>query len=652
MKELAETPAHRVDLFQEALGRGLERLRTRDMTWRHAFLAEGRRDGPLACWYRFLLGWVAVHWLPLFGDTQRVTLYDAMFLPPPRGVVEGHWAFLVLVDSLILDLGEAECHDDTLTDLLRTAAKDPKVQREHAVQVARLFSEAWITAPQGTGAIGGGLRKILEGFRGSRPPQGATGGRHYQSCVTRFARCLVFLPPRLFNRLGPHCPRVFRRDLFIRTVARDLVASSTCGVMFGELICAFGSQRVCLDVLVQTWLENLVQRIPWQNTSAKVIHLDASTSEGGDCKDGITAMSVARCSFDMPPGESPSADRLQVMHVPPRMLQPFLVALLSIIDTRVAPGPESISKAELEVYGRALEWLLGHSLRQEDVVLKNVLIQRIFLREPLSARLTDMLLDLLQSCCPNHGRHRPTLVCEVLAQAASAWSDEKFLLHAPAKLEDHVTRVVVSGLRYIVRDELEDSNGIPGGGLLQSLLQGVSRRLNSPLGHLRRSGLVVAQCFSSVLGIPVAFDELGHIDQSADALAPSTSQPLQEPQARPSASLGDAPPRTGCTPRETRCKGNHLDPDEVLASDSDEEKDREAMGEKEFDRGLQPDCPELIGPGGSVGTFPAYDLSDEMEDLFPMQCPLYLRTCLERAHPLTLYYLASPPLPNPTLRFV
>ena len=436
-----------------------------------------------------------------------------------------------------------------------------------------------------------GLRAYFSAFVGADTPPP-------KNTVDVLLRC----PGAVNNRLLLRAPPMFQRKAFdahlatglVQAIARTTPLPAEFARLHTDLVAAFRGQHRRLKSVADAWVQQLSQ---WPGSKT--------------CRPPPLVISSAL--------------------IPDSALASFLEVFVQSLDK----GGSS------PAFWPWFNEVLGPALRTKAVA-RHALSERILLKCALTPRTIEAIVNLI-ALVDVAGA---TLLSAALERIGDQWSQASFCQRTDHALQESITHVLISGLAFVSRDELERGSGR----LLLALVQGsrsscacpnpcsvflflfkvtlastfnfncstsrnitlllamlasnlgVSHRLHSSVPPIRRNGMRVATTFAKKLGQPLDFDEL--LEDSTEKPGP-TQEPSLRPRMTSDVASRERKGKAVPNPDAAYCESD---------SSSDESEQEEECG---------------TPAGGAFQTMAPFDLRDDTSDLRKVQRPVYLRTCLD-----------------------
>lgn len=235
-----------------------------------------------------------------------------------------------------------------------------------------------------------------------------------------------------------------------------------------------------------------------------------------------------------------------------------------------------------------------------------------------------LIVDSLMEC-----RDR-TLFVDTVRALCQVWREKHFIKHTSEMQHNYVTYAVILMISKLSSDEMHSS------GVLNLCLDGVHKRLHSSVTNIRRTAIMVAEKFSTIVSAskPLRFDEFqGELDAlEMKFMYPIPANPdIVDVHAVDQPSANDEHKKEHKSrPRKRRNNDADLDPDELVfgrekddlyaETEDGDDNDDEYNGDDETDTTAEADEDDT----DSLQSF-GMDEEDEMADLQEVKVPKYIR---------------------------
>eukprot|EP00249_Psilotum_nudum_P015616 c25430_g1_i1 orf=372-3560(-) len=286
-------------------------------------------------------------------------------------------------------------------------------------------------------------------------------------------------------------------------------------------------------------------------------------------------------------------------------------------------------------------WILFSPFIASRVTIRALFTEKFLLWKVFPICCLRWILHFAVLCCPprTHDSGSPMWAKEkqlqkvVVKHIVEVWAEETFIQSVPMQQQAYLTAAVGILLKAMSKGDLESSSNI-----LQSLLQGLSRRLESPLPLVRQMAKRVAFALSVVINPsnPLFLDENDQMEDLCDweeLGLDKMSRTKKEANLSPGLGHKEMPDKTKADDqslndqklfddvtrkkeekaRKKRLAMEAYDPDEVIDLETyitERHLDEETGTDSESETSLQP-----------------YDLSDDESDLERGKIPVQLSDC-------------------------
>ncbi|GAQ83388.1 protein with Telomere length regulation protein [Klebsormidium nitens] len=342
-----------------------------------------------------------------------------------------------------------------------------------------------------------GIQSEVEGYGGAN-----TRWEMEEELTPREAAALMSSVP---DRAGPQAPKLLQAQFFFPRLLQGCF--SALNARWSELVREHrSSYSACEAALTDGTFEFVSQVV-----------VKMSRRGQADRAANSTLLAFLRSTPAPPrtPGEiHPSGSD------PSRFLDGMWHALASLVSIDAAATErwtESLlraaDKARLnDSAAEGLLWALFGRLLHSSPSVRQLFTERLLLQRVLPLRCLRWLVRfIIVNPPPNQEDGSASNILtpnqepgRVLGQIAQVWGGPEWVRNAPLQQQSHVSAALALGISGLTKEGLEQTPG-----LLGSLLQGVSTRLDSPIWDTRGLGMRVATAFSMVLDPqnPLVFDE-------------------------------------------------------------------------------------------------------------------------------------------------
>ncbi|TPX60447.1 hypothetical protein SpCBS45565_g07504 [Spizellomyces sp. 'palustris'] len=386
----------------------------------------------------------------------------------------------------------------------------------------------------------------------------------------QYVAIITFLPDKLANIFGVHPPEFFRTASFISLIAAQI----------GSAVSSIASRKP-VDVPAM-YLTELIEKLVRLGYAAYLME-----SWMPYVKESVSQSDVALLwnAIFQKLGHSES--------------EHLLLQLLESLRKLLSIRGDLTTHQEASKY--VLTWIGSQTMEQNPHIRD--LLSRKFLYDSV---LHVDILRILVRCMAEFPRSSALSVASNIRRLVETWTDKSFLKYASYEQHAHVTYLILLSLSYLTPEDASRAD------LLGIFLTGMTAYLDSSDPHIRRRGMVTAECLSKVLNLSAldfgleADEEVTFLRSLAD---PTTRDGPMGGMSTSSVEVFDVNLQL---PEKISDADPEDDPDEIVLPSHNQEGE-ESSADSDDD-------------------LPAYDLRepDVMDaDAKILKPPMYIRECLD-----------------------
>ncbi|XVE54536.1 hypothetical protein DITRI_Ditri03aG0089600 [Diplodiscus trichospermus] len=145
-------------------------------------------------------------------------------------------------------------------------------------------------------------------------------------------------------------------------------------------------------------------------------------------------------------------------------------------------------------------WILFHQLLKRHSSIRSMFVDKFLLWKVLPVCCLRWILQFSVLECPpitnlrTKGHETTNGLLDTVQRLAAVWSKREFVQSAPVEQQAYITAAVGLCLEKMSKEELDKTKDV-----IHSILQGVSRRLESPADLVRKMASAIALVFSKVV---------------------------------------------------------------------------------------------------------------------------------------------------------
>ncbi|KAK6275985.1 hypothetical protein POUND7_005694 [Theobroma cacao] len=144
-------------------------------------------------------------------------------------------------------------------------------------------------------------------------------------------------------------------------------------------------------------------------------------------------------------------------------------------------------------------WILFHQLLQRQSSVRSMFVDKFLLWKVFPVCCLQWILQFAVLGCPpvtnsQTKGHETNGLFDTVQRLAAVWSKRDFVQSAPVEQQAYITAAVGLCLEKMSKEELDKTKDV-----MQSILQGVSCRLDSPADLVRKMASTIALVFSKVI---------------------------------------------------------------------------------------------------------------------------------------------------------
>ncbi|KND04504.1 uncharacterized protein SPPG_00231 [Spizellomyces punctatus DAOM BR117] len=387
----------------------------------------------------------------------------------------------------------------------------------------------------------------------------------------QYVAIITFLPDKLANIFGVRPPEFFRTASFIRLIAAQI----------GSAVSSIAS-REPVDVPA-IYLTELIEKLVRLGYAEHLMESWMPSVKESVCQPDVALLWNA---IFQKLGRSES--------------EHMLLQLLERLRKLLSIGVDLTTHREASKY--MLTWIGSQTMERNPHIRD--LLSRKFLYDSV---LHVDILRILVRCMAEFPRSSALSVASNIRRLVETWTDKSFLRYASYEQHAHVTYLILLSLSYLTP---EDASGAD---LLGIFLTGMTAYLDNSDPHIRKRGMVTAECLSKILNSSAldfgleADEEVTFLRSLAD---PTTRDGPMGGMSTSSAEVFDVD--LELPEKISDADHDEDDPDEVVLPSHNQEGDESS-----------PDSDDDL---------PAYDLREpdvRDADAKILKPPMYIRECLD-----------------------